>query len=789
MKKNISINISGIIFHIEEDGYDALRKYLDSVNRYFASFEDSAEILADIEGRIAEIFLARLNEGKQVITAEDVMALIATMGSVSDFKAAEEQEAPAGEPAKEYRQSYQSQSYSQARPAGRKLYRDKNRKLIGGVCAGLGNYFNIDPVWPRVLFALLMLGTSGVFLLLYIVMWIVVPETELEETSVKKMFRDPDRKVLGGVSAGIAAFFNGDVALIRFLFVIMAFFGFGIIMYIVLWIVLPEAKTLTDKMQMQGEPVTLSNIESSVKKGMNEKESAEESLLTKIILFPFRAIGAIFELLGPVFRTLVEVLRVAIGILIAMTGFFMIVAIIMGFSILAGILSPPDWAVFSDGFLSAPNVPISAIRNSVPSWMVIAAFFAAAIPALFAILLGSSIIARRVVFNATSGWSMFVLFFIAVGVLSFSLPQFIYGFKEEGEFRAEETFNLEKKTPVLRVNETGLDDYHVTSIYLRGYDGSGIRVVKRFQSQGPSRKVAAENAQMVEYHVTQTDSILSFDSNLTFKPDAKFRAQRLDIDVYLPYDQVVVVEAGLWRIVDNRDRIFFRDDYETHQVKITKAGFECLDCQSFNRDEPPLYINDQFGLEDFNAVDMQGIFDARIEKGEAFAVVLEGPEKEKQRYEVYLNGRTLVIDYRERRKYFWKRDFQNSQVKIRITMPELSELEVMGAGKLVFKGFEEDEVDIKITGAVTGTGELNADRLNLEITGASSLDLDGKGRFMQVDLTGASGLRAYGYEVAHCIVEAHGASTARVNVSETLEIDKGVASSVSHRGDAEVIRR
>ena len=92
MKKNISINISGIIFHIEEDGFDTLKKYLDSINKYFSSFEDSSEILADIESRIAEIFLSKLNEGKQVITAEDVNSLMSTMGSVSDFQAAEEEE-------------------------------------------------------------------------------------------------------------------------------------------------------------------------------------------------------------------------------------------------------------------------------------------------------------------------------------------------------------------------------------------------------------------------------------------------------------------------------------------------------------------------------------------------------------------------------------------------------------------------------------------------------------------------------------------------------------------------
>src|SRR5687768_15979094 len=92
MKNNISINISGIIMHIEEDRYENLSKYLDSINKYFASFEDSSEILADIESRVAEIFLSKLNEGKQVITTEVVTSLIATMGSVSDFKAAEEQE-------------------------------------------------------------------------------------------------------------------------------------------------------------------------------------------------------------------------------------------------------------------------------------------------------------------------------------------------------------------------------------------------------------------------------------------------------------------------------------------------------------------------------------------------------------------------------------------------------------------------------------------------------------------------------------------------------------------------
>ena len=91
MKKNISINISGIIFHIEEDGYEKLKNYLDSISGYFSSFDDSGEIVADIESRIAEIFLSKLNEGKQVITIKDVDSLVATMGSIRDFQTVEEE--------------------------------------------------------------------------------------------------------------------------------------------------------------------------------------------------------------------------------------------------------------------------------------------------------------------------------------------------------------------------------------------------------------------------------------------------------------------------------------------------------------------------------------------------------------------------------------------------------------------------------------------------------------------------------------------------------------------------
>jgi phage shock protein PspC (stress-responsive transcriptional regulator) len=797
MKKNISINISGIIFHIEEDGYETLRKYLDSIKRYFASFEDSSEILIDIESRIAEIFLAKLNEGKQVITLEDVNSLVATMGSVNDFKAAEEQESGSGEFGAEENKS-KNKSSGTAREAARKLVRDTKRKIAGGVCAGLAHYFNVDPVWPRLLFALLVLGSYGSLLIVYIILWIALPASgELEdEASVKKMYRDSEKKVIGGVASGVAAFFGADLTLIRVLFVIFAFFGgLGLLVYIILWITLPAAKTITEKMQMQGEAFTLSNIETTVKKNLNEKDDQEESVLTRIVLFPFRIIAMIIDgiskVLGPLFKVAVDVLRTFIGIVISLSGLAMFVSILIMAGLVFGFISISALPSWWDIPVSEIGFPLEALRNSFPTWTIVFAFLMALIPAVFIILIGNSIIAKRIVFNAMAGWSMFVLFFISVAVLSFTIPQIIYSFKEEGEYRVEKIFATNGKTAVLKVNEVGLDDYDVTSLTIKGYEGTELKLVQRFEAQGNTRKAAGENAQMIDYAVTQEDSVITFDSNITFKKDAKFRAQRLDMDLFVPYNTLFVIEEGMWRMIDNNFREYdgYQDSNFNKTWRMTRDGFECVNCTEPS-ERKVAELNDQYGLKDFNSVDLSGLFDVRIEQGDVFAVQMDGPEKEKARYEVYRDQETLVIEYNNKDKFFWKKDlFDDDKVKITITMPELKELTVQGAGKLRFDGFHEQDTEIQLTGAVNGEGDIYAENLTVELTGASTLELKGSGQFMEANLTGACGLRAYNYEVNHAIVEAQGASSAKVFVTSKLEIDKGVASSVSHRGDAEVITR
>ncbi|MFM6975263.1 MAG: PspC domain-containing protein [Sphingobacteriaceae bacterium] len=160
MNKTIIININGIVFHIEEDAYEVLIKYMNEVKQHFGNSADSYEIVNDIENRLAEMFSEKLAElGKEVIVLADVAEVTAQMGKPSDF---EQEEEEVYEP-------------SAARRTERKLFRDTDDRIIGGVCAGIGHYFDVEPRWIRIFTLLfILLGGSGFFL--YVVLWIVMPK-------------------------------------------------------------------------------------------------------------------------------------------------------------------------------------------------------------------------------------------------------------------------------------------------------------------------------------------------------------------------------------------------------------------------------------------------------------------------------------------------------------------------------------------------------------------------------------------------------------------------------------
>ncbi len=292
MKKIININLSGRVIPIEDTAYEKLQSYIESLRRYFVNEEGRDEIINDIESRIAELMSEKVRKGATCVTDADVDEIIASMGTPEDFEA-EAAEATADTSSQNARQEY---SYYEKRTRGR-LYRDSSDKFIGGVCSGLANYLNTDPAIVRILFAIITFGGFGLGFLIYILLWMILPDKDLEGYAGKRLYRNPDDRIIGGVAGGLASYFNARTSTIRLIFaapflfslllgIINGFtwhtnFGnffpnifFGslggtfILVYIILWMVLPEARSPYEKMEMRGEKVDVNSIRQNVKEGM-----------------------------------------------------------------------------------------------------------------------------------------------------------------------------------------------------------------------------------------------------------------------------------------------------------------------------------------------------------------------------------------------------------------------------------------------------------------------------------------------------------------------------------------
>ncbi|MEX2404261.1 MAG: PspC domain-containing protein [Balneolales bacterium] len=209
MDKTISITIAGLIFHVEEAAYSQLESYLSSVRKHFSVYDDSEEIIRDIENRIAEIFTQRTDYSKKAVATADVGEVIRQIGTIEDF---EHFEGVAKEASKESEE-----------------------------------------------------GSS---------------------TASKRLFRDPDNSILGGVAAGVSAYLGIDVTIIRLLFILFAIaWGVSILIYLVLWVVMPSAKTTAQKLQMKGEPITLASLEEKIKAKVPPKQEISSAAGRLLYLF------------------------------------------------------------------------------------------------------------------------------------------------------------------------------------------------------------------------------------------------------------------------------------------------------------------------------------------------------------------------------------------------------------------------------------------------------------------------------------------------------------------------
>jgi len=609
MKKTLSINISGILFHIEEDGYDTLKNYLESINTHFSGYSDSKEIISDIENRIAEIFLSYLKNNNQVITAENVARLIEKMGTIADFSALEEkqeaneEEAPAADDFYKY-----VTPPSSAAGGYKKLMRLESKKILGGVCAGIAHYFAIDALWIRLIAILLLFsgniniarlfdfnlfgrmdinfGFTGLAVVAYIVLWVILPVsyTQEEDKEIKKLFRNPDDKVLGGVASGLSAYFGVKELYVRLAFVFLTFAGgSGIVIYLILWIITPVASSITERIKMKGGEITLDSIDSTLKETINPvppaPESPFESTIKKVVMTPFRVLGQVIEALGSAFgslgKFLLTLLRVFFGLIIFIFGIVLIGAPLVAFTLYLGIIDPIVYGT--------TNVfPLEMITELVSTGLAAAVGGLLAIPGIVILMLGLSVLSKKNLVGSRFGLVALALWLMCIGTVGFQVPRIVAKFKEEDRLITNTPIALGQGVLFLTVEDREEEEFYQDVVLkLEGTKDSIPSLNQEYFSRGQSKKQAQENIKKIAYSYSVKDSVITFERGFDLKTLGAFRDQKLNLTLAIPYDKPFIMDRSLLDILQNTiyKNGFENDDVRTEAVWVfNEAGLTCLTC-------------------------------------------------------------------------------------------------------------------------------------------------------------------------------------------------------------------
>ncbi len=440
MEKAINITINGQVFYIEENGYEKLSEYLDSVKEHFSSMDE--EIVKDIENRIAEKFTSKISSKKEVITTKDVESVIKSMGSVNDMDDFEEVEQP----------------------------------------------------------------------------------KKKEKKNKKRLMRDPDNAVIAGVSSGIAAYFDIDPILIRLIFAFSLLLGgTGIVAYIVMWLVMPEAKNASDKLEMRGEHVTLKKIEKEVKKKAEEvREPASKfgvfikkffTALGKLILWQFK-IGAI--IIGTIL--LIAAVAAIVGIVFGVTT--------LGFNIDSPHLGIP---INLSGLFSGPML-ILAMVSIVATVLV---------PLIFLFGAGLSMIRRKWAFSAVLAITLLAIWFASLivgGALAIKVAP-------EIERRVQDyENNVDEKTVEISVSD--FDEIRAGTLV------SELNIHKSSESKlvvtAPERFIG-----QIDIEIEDNTLIISRESSFCI---FCFNYPEIKIDAYTPHIKSLDLGGAIQLTVDDLDQ-------------------------------------------------------------------------------------------------------------------------------------------------------------------------------------------------------------------------------------------
>jgi phage shock protein PspC (stress-responsive transcriptional regulator) len=488
MKKTIDINLGGMLFHMDEDAYAVLSSYLEALRRHLAATEGREEVLSDIEARIAELFSQYAAGSPKVVTVLNVQAAMSTLGQPQDFGPEAE-----GEPLSESSAESSAESSSESKDRRRRLYRDADDKVIGGVCAGFANYFSID------------------------------------------------------------------VVVVRVVFLVLGFFtGFGFILYLILWAATPKAVTPAERLAMKGKPATFENIRQTVEEEFRNVESKINNAESR------RKVRNASKSVGDFIASLVQGLARFFGMV------FLVFALLLG----AGILI----AVFGNGILQedAQVSVIELLGIFLPAGGFGKAYFwTATVLVLIGPLVALLLLALRLLFRQQGlvqrGLLGAALILSVGGIVMMALLGARIGseFREEGSVvhsvllpEQVQTWNLAMESTAVKggvefnFNDDDLDEssWILTDdrVYYEGIEidlRPTVRVKPSLEwtaeAQGGSRRAARERAGGIDFQV-RTDSTgqIFVGDLLNYAKADRFRGQRVQLTLYLPVGQRVHLDPN-----------------------------------------------------------------------------------------------------------------------------------------------------------------------------------------------------------------------------------------------------
>ncbi|RYY20859.1 MAG: PspC domain-containing protein [Chitinophagaceae bacterium] len=652
MKKVININFQGRVIPIEETSYEILKGYIESLRRYFANEEGMNEIVNDIESRIAELFSEQLKKGAVCITDEHINAIITSMGRPEDFDAetgdsnanagrdpqyatgstAAAGSASTGTGSSSYGStgsgstgtsgtgsgSYGPGNYGRTRG---KFVRNEDDKIIGGVCSGLANYFGIDPVIMRILFVVLIAPLFWV----YILLWIIVPSESMQTNITRRLFRNPDDKVIAGVASGLAAYFNIEIWIPRLIFALPLVLGIIsgtfnalwwdwdfvprfvtgslgstlFVTYIILWIAVPVATTAAEKLQMRGERVDLNSIRDTVKNDMgsfkNRAEKWGEEVKQTAENFGERAkqwgqesgtyAKRFSSEAAPLARRAGSGIGHVIGVLFK--AFFLFIAAIIALS-LFGVLV----GVLFGGFAMFPlkNFILEGTWQNILAWSTLIFFLGVPVLSLITWLVRRIVGARSK--NHYLGYVFGSLWFIGLVSAITLAGMFARNFKTRSgledalpinqpssgklmldvaqnnvRYYNDEWFGIEwdDDMPFYGTNPDTLMLNTVRLNVVKSKD-SLYHVYRVRFSRGNNPVIARNLASRINFNITQQDSLVILPKGFSITKDEKFRNQQVLVVVEVPVGKRIEIDHSVndynWFSVNFNRRRGFNIDWD-----------------------------------------------------------------------------------------------------------------------------------------------------------------------------------------------------------------------------------